>query len=257
MKPALRLFAAIKPTRFLEPNAPTGITGLLTHPAPRSALLYLYSATLDKLRTIPESSAYRQSTEALTRHRLEIVEAIKPEGWDTWQEKARKKVEENPKAFKAVTFGAGSDSEKTGFVSLKFGEVPDERDEEWDGEDIDASREGAMTDKDELFQRLRRPGPGEGNDFKTDNDNDTYQLYLDQKAGRDESTVTWDPEPNLSADQIIELENNIGAGLIEEVIQVAEGELELADEMIKSKVWEDLEEKPVKGQWAYFERGAH
>ena len=37
-------------------------------------------------------------------------------------------------------------------------------------------------------------------------------------------------------DRIEEIENKIGAGLIEEVIQVAEGELSLVDTMIKSKV---------------------
>lgn len=33
------------------------------------------------------------------------------------------------------------------------------------------------------------------------------------------------------------MENKIGAGLIEEVIQVAEGELKLADVMLKSKAY--------------------
>jgi NADH dehydrogenase (ubiquinone) 1 alpha subcomplex subunit 5 len=71
--------------------------------------------------------------------------------------------------------------------------------------------------------------------------------------------------------RITDLENKIGAGLIEEVIQVAEGELKLVDVMLNSKVyvqsitsmteanlyyrWEDLEEKPVEGQWTYFMRG--
>jgi NADH dehydrogenase (ubiquinone) 1 alpha subcomplex subunit 5 len=36
--------------------------------------------------------------------------------------------------------------------------------------------------------------------------------------------------------RISELENKIGAGLIEEVIQVAEGELQLIDTMEKTKV---------------------
>lgn len=36
--------------------------------------------------------------------------------------------------------------------------------------------------------------------------------------------------------RISELENQIGGGLIEEVIQVAEGELKLLDTMIESKV---------------------
>lgn len=37
-------------------------------------------------------------------------------------------------------------------------------------------------------------------------------------------------------DRISDLESKIGAGLIEEVIQVAESEHKLVDEMVKSKV---------------------
>lgn len=37
-------------------------------------------------------------------------------------------------------------------------------------------------------------------------------------------------------DRVSEIENQIGAGLIEEVIQVAQGELKLVDEMAKHKV---------------------
>ena len=35
--------------------------------------------------------------------------------------------------------------------------------------------------------------------------------------------------------RILELENKIGSGLIEEVIQVAEGELKLVDTMVQAK----------------------
>ncbi len=38
-------------------------------------------------------------------------------------------------------------------------------------------------------------------------------------------------------DRISDAETQIGAGLIEEVIQVAEGELKLVDTMIESKVY--------------------
>lgn len=75
--------------------------------------------------------------------------------------------------------------------------------------------------------------------------------------------------------RIAGVEKEIGAGLIEEVIQVAEGELKLVDEMAKSQVyatvftsgphfhapmlilmhrWDELAEKPRPGQWSYFER---
>jgi NADH dehydrogenase (ubiquinone) 1 alpha subcomplex subunit 5 len=85
MRPALRLFAAVKQGRVLEPGTPTGLTGLLTHPAPRSTLIYLYSSTLSKLQQIPETSVYRQATEALTKKRLAIIEAVKPAGFDAWE----------------------------------------------------------------------------------------------------------------------------------------------------------------------------
>lgn len=64
--------------------------------------------------------------------------------------------------------------------------------------------------------------------------------------------------------------------MIEELIQVAEGELKLVDELTKARVyvlffqlsvpesktnpwrrWEELAEKPRPGQWTYFERDTH
>lgn len=41
---------------------------------------------------------------------------------------------------------------------------------------------------------------------------------------------------NYTPNRISEIEHKIGAGLIEEVIQVAEGEMKLVDEMGKSEV---------------------
>lgn len=52
----------------------TGITGLAVHPKPLPALKTLYSETLLGLSAIPSSSAYRQATEAITNHRLQVVE---------------------------------------------------------------------------------------------------------------------------------------------------------------------------------------
>lgn len=75
--------------------------------------------------------------------------------------------------------------------------------------------------------------------------------------------------------RISDAETQIGAGLIEEVLQVAEGELKLVDTMVESRVyvfrprsgdgyhlltlirWEELEEKPQPGQWDYFSRDQH
>jgi NADH dehydrogenase (ubiquinone) 1 alpha subcomplex subunit 5 len=88
MRPATRLLA-----KFLEPGTPTGLAGLFTHPAPRSTLIYLYSSTLKKLQQIPEYSPYRQATEALTKKRLEAIEATKPDGYDAWYDKVRFQIQ--------------------------------------------------------------------------------------------------------------------------------------------------------------------
>jgi NADH dehydrogenase (ubiquinone) 1 alpha subcomplex subunit 5 len=69
------------------------LTGLHTHPAPRSTLIYLYSSTLSKLEQIPESSVYRQATEALTKKRLAIIEAVKPIGFDAWEARMKHTVD--------------------------------------------------------------------------------------------------------------------------------------------------------------------
>ena len=78
--------------------------------------------------------------------------------------------------------------------------------------------------------------------------------------------------------RISDAENQIGGGLIEEVIQVAEGELKLVTVMAESEAyvsclgawclstkenadircrWDELEEKPPQGQWDYFARDQH
>lgn len=52
----------------------TGIAGLAVHPKPLPALKAIYTETLTALSTLPSSSVYRQATEKLTKHRLEVVE---------------------------------------------------------------------------------------------------------------------------------------------------------------------------------------
>src|ERR1700712_128376 len=96
MRATARLFAAVSQSapRHLKPGNPTGLTGLLTHPAPRSALIYLYSSVLSKLQQIPESSVYRQATEALTKKNLEIVKAVKPAGYEEWSERMQYRLSE-------------------------------------------------------------------------------------------------------------------------------------------------------------------
>ncbi|GKZ16945.1 hypothetical protein AbraIFM66951_010662 [Aspergillus brasiliensis] len=234
MRSTFRLLAGVKPARYLEPFAPTGLTGLVTHPSPRPTLIFLYKSTLDKLKAFPESSVYRQSTEALTRHRLQIVESTKPPGFDAWLERVKKAVAEEPERFASLRRPDGT------YAAFQRDDGSDNpRGEEWDGESIEPTTEGpARTAEEEArwHQAIEdSTKPTAESDFYT-------------------SQMKWENEPALEAEQIAEIERQIGAGLIEEVIQVAEGELKVVDELYKTSAWEELSEKPRPGQWSYFER---
>lgn len=154
MRAAFRLLASVKPGQFLEAGAPTGLTGLLTHPSPRSTLLYHYNATLDKLKQLPESSVYRQSTEALTKHRLSIVEQSKPAGWDEWQERIKLQVSEDPDNYKVMETSGGQT------IVLPSPEPVDERSTaaEWDGEAPQTFPEGIRSSKERLPHAKKMKG---------------------------------------------------------------------------------------------------
>ena len=52
----------------------TGITGIPVHPNPLPALALTYEATLAAAASIPTTSVYRQSVEALTQNKLKVLE---------------------------------------------------------------------------------------------------------------------------------------------------------------------------------------
>ena len=59
----------------------------------------------------------------------------------------------------------------------------------------------------------------------------------------------------VESNEVVEkIENQIGCGLIEEVVIQANEELELAKKMAEWKAWEPLHEKPLDDQWSYFGR---
>lgn len=178
MRAAARLLASVKPGQFLEAGHPTGLTGLLTHPSPRSALLYHYSSTLDKLKLIPESSVYRQSTEALTKHRLQIIEQAKPKGWDDWQEKIRLQVGEDPDAYTIIETSNGPT------VVLPSQQEVDARSKaaEWDGEVPQSFPEGIRSAKERLPHVQKMKGDAK---------------YTPERAI---STVKFDPEPQYTVE---------------------------------------------------------
>lgn len=227
MRRTAQLLASVKPVKYLEAGTPTGLTGVFTHAAPRSTLIYLYSTTLDKLKThFPEDSMYRQSVEALTKHRLAIVSKAVPEGYEAWSAKAKKLIEENPNVFTTPVNGVSRDGGKhvknvrdgKVFVTTRLEREVDDIVDEWDGErDEGPELEGSRSEAERQY---------------------ALQKAFQNLPARDDPAkqVDWEPEPPLTADQIAGIENEIGAGLIEEVIDVAEGELKLVEVMAENKV---------------------
>ena len=139
MRSSQCLCATVKSVaRYLEPNIPTGLTGLHTHPTPRPALIYIYRKTLFKLQQLPSHSVYRQSTEALTKHRLKILEDIKPAGYEEWQVRVQKQIEANPTAYSKYQQSDGT---------LSMEQIIEERGVSWDGQYRrgDGMDEGANT----------------------------------------------------------------------------------------------------------------
>ena len=301
MRHTLRLLAEVKPGRYLEAGNPTGLTGLFTHPAPRTALLYTYATILNKLQDLPDYSVYRQSTEALTKHRMNIIHSIKPKGYDEWAAKAKEKREKYPEAFKPgglflvtptgnedivipvevepepepekeapkrkhemariKTEVRGYDKEDYDFLKEDFDELDEDGDEEDEKDQADEAEEedDESTDPDEkadVIREIEEATKVEGYEGET-NPNDRPSLV---------NLVDWQPEPPLEASQCVsilnppqttrqtpiapktrtltypslihrisEAETRIGGGLIEEVIEVAEGELKLLETMLESK----------------------
>ena len=141
MRTTVRLLAKVQPSvKVLEANAPTGLTGLLTHPHPRPALIYTYQAILSKLKSIPESSVYRQSTEATTRSRLKIVEATKPAGYEAWAARVKAEIAKNPDAYKHVRSVDGS------LAFSQLDEVEGSDIGSWDGKPKEPLPEGAYSE---------------------------------------------------------------------------------------------------------------
>jgi NADH dehydrogenase (ubiquinone) 1 alpha subcomplex subunit 5 len=182
MRAASRLFASVKAEKFLEPNAPTGLTGLLNHPNPRSRLMYLYTSTLDKLQQMPESSVYRQATEALTIHRLKIIEAAQPKGFREWKERVQYLVDENPNALEIEKTSGGM---RVRLKNEKEQYDHRARKAEWDGEEIVKFAEGPRpaSQRAGIMEKL---GGGKGY-----NPDDTL------------NPVKLDPEPRLTAEQYV------------------------------------------------------
>jgi NADH dehydrogenase (ubiquinone) 1 alpha subcomplex subunit 5 len=180
MRASSRLFAAVSTaSRVLEPGTPTGLTGLLTHPAPRSTLLYLYSNTLSKLQRMPESSVYRRATEALTKQRLAIVERVKPPGFDAWEDKMKFRISEDANRDDSVDLRWEDRLFVRAQMWRKEVDIRNEK-AEWDGEQVMALTEGPMTQEEK----------------------DAEMAVLEKKLARDNTRhPVIEPEPLFTVDQ--------------------------------------------------------
>ena len=230
MRAAARLLASVKNGRYLEPGTPTGLCGLLTHGSPRSALLYHYTATLDKLQQIPESSVYRQATEALTRHRLKIIEEAEPVGWLQWQQSIQDKIESDPDAFTYKKTSAGTVATPPAYEEFD----PRSVHAAWDGEAPVQFPAGIRSQAERAPHVKAFKGDANYSPDRTIN-----RIKLPSEPQYTVEAYVYPLQSMLHANncRISELENRLGGGLIEEVIQVAEGEHKLVDEMIKHKVY--------------------
>jgi len=71
----------------------TGIAGLPVHSRPLPELKLIYAETLEALAQLPAGTAYRQAAEAITRHRLELVERSSAQHGGDESERAVEAVE--------------------------------------------------------------------------------------------------------------------------------------------------------------------
>lgn len=183
MRPTARVFA-----RYLEAGTPTGLTGLWTHATPRSTLLYLYGTTLSKLQNIPETSMYRQSVEAVTKHRMSLVEQLVPPGYEEWAVRAKELVSKNSSQFRVASGrvdGSEARTVKIGdkvFVVGRKHEEGDIRLEEWNGE--------------------VNEGP-EYEGIRTAAEREDQVVWAERKPLENHEQVEWEDEPQLTADQCV------------------------------------------------------
>lgn len=73
----IQMFRLTRPLFQQVLKRTTGVTGIPVHPNPLPELSQTYEATLSLASTIPATSVYRRSVEALTQNKLKIVQDAK------------------------------------------------------------------------------------------------------------------------------------------------------------------------------------
>jgi len=203
MRPTIRLFQSITKqggTKRIIDYAQTGLAGLGTHPAPRPTLLGLYYRTLKELSDLPQESTYRQATESLTKQRLKVVEAVVPHGFDKYIEALAKR---------------GLAPSPTYEGELKRSDISEDEINEFWSENMvfEPTGESMGNSPDKKVVGMNVP--------ERDPKNDQAQDIQ---------------EPNISQEQVRDIEEKIGGGLIEEMIHIAYNELQLIQTMKENKV---------------------
>lgn len=255
MRASLRLL-----TPRLPAFTPTGLTGVLTHPHPRPTLIALYNHTLSVLSQLPSSSVYRTATENLTKARLDAVQSAVPPGYDEFMARAREinlVVAERP--YNLEEMGLYIQGLLQNILNTTMAEgnrqYALQQMKHWRDVDIPLPLQeppkllpemtldqATATTGDVASPPPTAPPPGQIS-----------------HAAPEESAVP-DPsdellmEPQLTLEQVSEVEAKINDGLIEEVVEQGWAELKCAEMMLDSKAWEALEVEPEPGQWAAFER---
>lgn len=239
MRPTHRLLTA-----RLIPFAPTGLTGVLTHPNPRPTLIALYNHTLTLLSQLPAHSVYRQSTENLTRHRLNLVEAVKPAEYEAYkQELEAAKERAGVKDRKDSAFELGLVVTQTRSIL-----------EELVRESSDKMIRDYFATETGRWSFRPMPSPTPPLKEKPAEAPPNSALFEPESSEEGLLSPLLPVEPQLTEEQVSELEAKFGGGLIEEVIDQGWAELNLVGDMEDSKVWEELEIVPQEGQWVGFER---
>jgi NADH dehydrogenase (ubiquinone) 1 alpha subcomplex subunit 5 len=247
MHPTARLLAA-----RLPPFAPTGITGVLTHPHPRPTLIALYNHTLSLLQQLPEHSVYRQSTENLTKARLDIVSSVKPASYETYASaRTQSGLPEQPalrdvgRFMRRILTHLEKSTDHQGNKYYVQSEM-----KRWGPILAEAASGSGSVLPDQTIDQASSTASQANFNAATPQKGQT--LNASQIAAEDQEAPLL--EPQLTAEQVEQIEEKIGEGLIEEIIEEGWAELECAKVMLEDKVWEPLAEVPEEGQWVGFER---
>lgn len=269
IRPTLPLFkpaaataaaAAAATTSFIRPFSPTGLAGLLAHPAPRPALIAIYNTTLTLLGALPAHSTYRSATTNMTKHRLAVVSSVLPLEYAAYHASVLAPL---LPSLERLATDAGWPATRlqaaiaAAQLQAKFRELVASVPDTAEGVDLEALRhvEDAIEEYNTALAEAADPTAVMASDTTTNNSSSSSSDTTTTTPTKIEIPMI-PPEPPLTADQVAELESKLDSGLIEEVVMQGVAEMDLVKQMHADQPWEPLIEEPVEGQWVYFERKA-